>query len=107
MMSALPSSIHSPSSSRAAQFALAHPTPTECRKIWTNISTTWSDALPFPEHMEESHIMTPVPLARNGGMTVWILTDSSLSLSLAYYTPDPLFLRNLPKTGIEHQRWRG
>ena len=45
-------------------------------KIWELTAEAWSDALTLPLYLEESNYLTAVPLAKNGGMTNWILTDN-------------------------------
>ena len=41
----------------------------------------WGDALTLPEYLEESKILTKVPLAENYGMVSWILTDKDKPLN--------------------------
>ncbi|EEH07038.1 conserved hypothetical protein [Histoplasma capsulatum G186AR] len=49
-----------------------------CTAIWTLTSNSWKDALPADIYLEESlHLMT-VPLAKDGGMTQWVLVDKNL-----------------------------
>lgn len=57
---------------------LSHPTPEECVKIWTSTSASWKDSLTLPVYLEESLYLTTVPLAKNNGMTTWILVDKNL-----------------------------
>ncbi|MCJ1329413.1 hypothetical protein MMC10_006093 [Thelotrema lepadinum] len=64
--------------SASPDLCLSHPTPEECVKIWTSTSASWKDALTLPVYLEESQFLTTVPLAKNGGMTTWILVDRSL-----------------------------
>jgi hypothetical protein len=42
-----------------------------------NTATSWKDALPHQEYLDESLFMLTVPLAKNGGMTSWILVDQN------------------------------
>ncbi|RFN45012.1 lysine acetyltransferase protein [Fusarium flagelliforme] len=58
---------------------LAHPTAEELVKIWTRTSSSWKDSLPVHVFLEESEYLTTVPLAKDGGMTYWILVDKRLS----------------------------
>lgn len=58
--------------------ALTHPTDYECLKIWELSSLAWRDALTLPLYLEESKFLTTVPLAKDGGMTIWILVDRTL-----------------------------
>ena len=62
--------------SHSPNIRLSHPTPSECRKVWELTAEAWSDALTLPLYLEESSYLTTVPLAKNGGMTNWILTDN-------------------------------
>jgi len=58
---------------------LTHPTPAECQRIWTVVYDSWGDALDLPQFLAESEHLLTVPLARDGGMTLWILVDKNLS----------------------------
>ena len=64
--------------SNSPDLHLSHPTPAECVKIWTNTSTSWRDSLPLQVYLEESLYLTTVPLAKDNGMTTWILVDRNL-----------------------------
>lgn len=57
---------------------LSHPTAGECLEIWKLSSLAWRDALTLPLYLEESAYLTTVPLAKDGGMTLWILVDKNL-----------------------------
>jgi hypothetical protein len=57
----------------SSYLVLRHPTTEECTAISTNTFTIWKDSLTLPLFLEESQFLTTVPLARNGGMTMWIL----------------------------------
>ncbi|KAF2727996.1 hypothetical protein EJ04DRAFT_593357 [Polyplosphaeria fusca] len=52
---------------------LRQPTTGECVTIWNNTSAAWIDSLTTPLYLEESLFLTTVPLAKNGGMTTWVL----------------------------------
>jgi hypothetical protein len=54
---------------------LSHPTPKECIAIWSNTATSWKDSLTPALFLEESLYMTTVPLAKDCGMTIWILVN--------------------------------
>lgn len=58
---------------------LSHPTEDELLKIWTNTFVPWGDSLELPEYLRESLFLTTIPLARDGGMTSWILVDKTLA----------------------------
>lgn len=63
---------------RSPDLHLSHPTAGECQTVWKLSSFAWTDALSLPQYLEESAYLTTVPLARNGVMTNWILTDKNL-----------------------------
>lgn len=58
---------------------LTHPTADECIKIWTETFSSWKDSLTLPLYLKESQFLTTVPLAKDGGMTAWILVDKTLA----------------------------
>ncbi|KAL2068615.1 hypothetical protein VTL71DRAFT_14952 [Oculimacula yallundae] len=64
--------------SLSANLQLTQPTSAECQKIWTLIHPSWGDSLDLPQFLDESSYLLTVPLARDGGMTNWILVDKSL-----------------------------
>ncbi|KAH9904924.1 hypothetical protein F4778DRAFT_731196 [Xylariomycetidae sp. FL2044] len=66
-------------SSASPNLHLTHPTNNECVKIWTNTFKAWGDSLRLPDYLRESLYLTTVPLARDGGMTMWILVDKTLA----------------------------
>ncbi|KAL8814678.1 MAG: hypothetical protein Q9223_006117 [Gallowayella weberi] len=57
---------------------LTQATPKECAKIWTYTSASWRDSLTVPVYLQEQLCLSNVPLARNGGMTTWILVEKDL-----------------------------
>ncbi|KAL1795566.1 hypothetical protein ACET3X_005790 [Alternaria dauci] len=57
----------------SSYLVLRHPTADESTAIWTNTSAIWKDSLTPTLFLEESQFLTTVSLARNGGMTMWIL----------------------------------
>lgn len=56
---------------------LTHPSTREFEAIYSLSFLAWGDALTLPQYLEESIFMTTVPLAKDGGMTVWFLTDKT------------------------------
>lgn len=54
---------------------LAHPNPTESRLICHQTAPDWKDALSLPQYLEEYEFLLTAPLARNNGITPWILVD--------------------------------
>ena len=65
--------------SNSPNLHLTHPTPNECVKIWTSTSASWRDSLTVPSYLQEQLFLTTVPLAKNNGMTTWILVEKNLS----------------------------
>lgn len=65
-------------SAESLDIHLAHPTAGECYSIWKLTSSEWKDALSLSLYLEESAYLTTIPLARDGGMTLWILVDKNL-----------------------------
>lgn len=63
----------------STDLVLCQPTPAECLEIWTRVSASWKNALTVPAFMEESNFLTTVPLARDGGLTMWALVDKNKS----------------------------
>ena len=60
---------------------LTNPTTLELEAISKLSFAEWGDALTLSQYLEESRYLTGVPLARNGGMLSWILTDKSQPLN--------------------------
>ena len=58
---------------------LTHPTTSEFQSIYSLSFLAWGDALTLTQYLEESAFLTTVPLAKDGGMSVWILTDKTSS----------------------------
>ncbi|KAL8793848.1 MAG: hypothetical protein Q9195_003574 [Heterodermia aff. obscurata] len=54
---------------------LTQATPDECIKIWTGTSASWRDSLTDSVYLQEQLYLTTVPLAKNNGMTTWILVE--------------------------------
>ncbi|KXH29038.1 lysine acetyltransferase [Colletotrichum simmondsii] len=65
-------------SSSSPDLQLDHPTPEECIQIWTVTADEWKDSLTLPLYILESAYLTTVPLAKDGGMTTWVLVDKTL-----------------------------
>lgn len=57
---------------------ITHPTPTEQQKIWTANFSAWAGPLNLSQYLERETYLTTIPLTKNGGITHWILTDSTL-----------------------------
>ncbi|KAG2414129.1 hypothetical protein HFD88_003320 [Aspergillus terreus] len=57
---------------------LAHPTDRENMAIWELTADAWKDALSADTYVKEAAYLMAVPLARNGGMTPWVLVDKNL-----------------------------
>ncbi|KAL8791386.1 MAG: hypothetical protein Q9213_000002 [Squamulea squamosa] len=54
---------------------LTQATPDECVKIWTDTSVSWRDSLTVPVYLQEQLYLKTIPLAKNDGMTIWILVE--------------------------------
>ncbi|KAF2830315.1 hypothetical protein CC86DRAFT_315493 [Ophiobolus disseminans] len=65
----------------STELVLQHPTHDECVTIWNSTSAAWLDSLTPSLYLEESLLLTTVPLAKNAGMTSWILVQKNLALS--------------------------
>lgn len=57
---------------------LTHPTIRERTRTWTLNCKNWGSALGLTSYLEREEYLTTVPLAADGGVTHWILVDSSL-----------------------------
>ncbi|EGS21745.1 N-acetyltransferase-like protein [Thermochaetoides thermophila DSM 1495] len=53
---------------------LTHPTPAERARTWRLTHPMWGPALTEKDYLAREAYLTTVPLARNGGITHWILT---------------------------------
>ncbi|KAL1956728.1 hypothetical protein VTO42DRAFT_6878 [Malbranchea cinnamomea] len=57
---------------------LDHPTDEESIAIWMLTASSWRYALSIPQYLEKSSYLMTVPLAKDGGLTQWILVDKTL-----------------------------
>jgi hypothetical protein len=73
--------------SNSTTLHLCHPTPDECVTIWTDISALWKDSLTLPVFLRESIFLAAAPLAKDGGMTQWILVDKDQPPTIAVSLP--------------------
>ena len=64
--------------SNSTDLVLRHPTANECVTIWNNTSNAWIDSLTLPLYLKESLFLTTVPLAKDGGMTMWVLVHKDM-----------------------------
>ena len=71
----MPDTIQQLPDSQARSLDIETPTEEELELICKLNFAEWGDALTLPQYLEESKFLTKVPLAQNGGMTSWILTD--------------------------------
>ncbi|KAH6856144.1 hypothetical protein B0I37DRAFT_300342 [Chaetomium sp. MPI-CAGE-AT-0009] len=60
------------------RLVLAHPTAGERERTARQTYPTWGFALAEADYLAREAYLTTVPLARDGGITHWILTDASL-----------------------------
>ncbi|KAI2467163.1 hypothetical protein F4781DRAFT_324711 [Annulohypoxylon bovei var. microspora] len=63
----------------APSLVLTHPTEDEKRRTWTLNHREWGGALTLEEYLKREPYLTTIPLTCDGGMTHWVLTDSSWS----------------------------
>ncbi|KJK67593.1 Acetyltransferase GNAT domain protein [Aspergillus parasiticus SU-1] len=56
---------------------LDHPTDQENNAIWTLTASAWKDALPVDAYLRQSAYLMTVPLAKDGGMTQWVLVEKA------------------------------
>lgn len=70
-------SIIKPPGSESPDLHLCQPTPEECVEIWTGTAASWKDSLTTPMYVVEAQYLTTVPLAKDGGMTTWILVEKN------------------------------
>ncbi|KAH0526633.1 hypothetical protein TsFJ059_009934 [Trichoderma semiorbis] len=75
-MSASASASSLPSSS-SPTIILTNPTHQERTRTWLYNQTEWGNSLTVPDYLEREEYLLSIPLARNGGITNWILTDSA------------------------------
>ncbi|EHL00121.1 putative Lysine acetyltransferase [Glarea lozoyensis 74030] len=57
---------------------LAHPTKEEKRQTWTLTAKNWGNALSLDDYLEREEFLENIPQTQDGGVTHWILTDSTL-----------------------------
>ncbi|EPE25831.1 hypothetical protein GLAREA_01743 [Glarea lozoyensis ATCC 20868] len=62
--------------SDVSELILTHPADQELQHIYNLTHSSWGDALKLPEYLEESTHLANAPLAKNGGLDVWILTSA-------------------------------
>ncbi|OHE96030.1 hypothetical protein CORC01_08723 [Colletotrichum orchidophilum] len=62
-------------SSTPLDLHLDHPTVEECIQIWSETADSWKDSLTIPKYIHEAEYLTTVPLAKDGGMTTWVLVE--------------------------------
>lgn len=70
------STIETPGS-KSLDLHLCQPTPEECSQIWSQTAASWKDSLTIPMYVVEAQYLTTVPLAKNEGMTTWILVEKN------------------------------
>lgn len=67
--------------STSASLALVHPTEAERRAIWLLNGQSWRGALSVPAYFRREEFLGNQPLTRNGGLSFWVLADSSTTPS--------------------------
>lgn len=69
---------YEPKLASSPDLVLTTPTPAERVRIWTQTHGMWGKALSLETYLDREEYLITVPMANNGGMTHWILTDSTL-----------------------------
>lgn len=71
---------HQPSlpSASSASLILTHPRPDEQKVTWSYSHPEWGHGLTQQGYLDREVYLLTIPLARDGGMTQWILTDSAV-----------------------------
>lgn len=67
--------------STSASLSLVHPTEAERRAIWLLNGQSWRGALSVPAYFRREEFLGNQPLTRNGGLSFWVLADSSTTPS--------------------------
>src|SRR5262245_43037666 len=62
--------------SSSSSLILAHPTPEERIRIWTQTHSKWGTAITLSDYLRREAYLLTVPVAKAGGITHWILTES-------------------------------
>jgi GNAT superfamily N-acetyltransferase len=57
---------------------ITNPTTSERERVWKGTHPQWGAALKLDDYIAREYDNTKAPLARNGGLTSWILTDGNL-----------------------------
>ncbi|RGP80861.1 lysine acetyltransferase [Fusarium longipes] len=57
---------------------LTNPTTSERERVWKGTHPQWGGALKLEDYIAREYDNINTPLARNGGLTSWILTDGNL-----------------------------
>lgn len=63
--------------STSVSLALVHPTEAEKRATWLLNGQIWRGALSLPAYLRREEFLGNQPLTRNGGLSFWVLVDSS------------------------------
>lgn len=91
---------------------ITYPTIPERTRTWTATHPNWGGALTLQNYLERENYLLDIPLARNGGLTQWILTEDSAAASTAIERPvlstcDTLRKRALfrGKDGVVREAW--
>ena len=74
----------------SAALVLTHPTEGEMRQTWTLNHREWGGALSLEQYLRREPYLAAAPLARDGGMTHWILTTSTDTTTADTAEPRPV-----------------
>lgn len=62
----------------APNLIITHPSPSDRQQTWTATHPNWGAALSLQGYLDREAYLLDIPLARDGGLTHWVLTDASL-----------------------------
>ncbi|KAM0340226.1 hypothetical protein ACHAPU_010570 [Fusarium lateritium] len=62
----------------SASLVLTHPTDAERERVWKGTHPHWGAAVTMEDYIARERNNLEAPLARDGGLTTWILTDGSM-----------------------------
>ncbi|KAI0433604.1 hypothetical protein F5Y09DRAFT_298271 [Xylaria sp. FL1042] len=87
-MGSLPPAVHYPDASDET-LVLSHATAAEQEQTWTLNHREWGGPLDLPAYLKREPFLASTPLAADGGMMHWILTDEKDAVSSSTTTAHP------------------
>lgn len=64
-------------SRNSPSLSLTHPTPAEKLAAWSLNAQVWAGPLSLPDYMQREEVLSNQDLTRDGGITFWVLVDTS------------------------------